>query len=189
MNLRPLRARYVVLLVLVAALTVCTVFMLSPSNRVVIISSNTNFKISATCTFGTNHVYFYGNALELDPAIKRWTDTNAYRLRYASTQAGTVIWVRLVQRDDVKPSPVATTNSLIRMPEGGYSRLRARLISSAGTESVLAADGRLKHYNPTRTGGCYVEGWLLVGSPEDHRGSVLKIDSPDGMAIATLHVR
>jgi len=54
------------------------------------------------CTFGTNHVYFYGEN-SLDPLIKRWTDTNAYRLRYTSHQASTVIWVRLLERQDTKP--------------------------------------------------------------------------------------
>ena len=63
---------------------------------------NRNFELFAMCTFGTNHVYFYGEN-SLDPLIKRWTDTNAYRLRYTSHQASTVIWVRLLERQDTKP--------------------------------------------------------------------------------------
>jgi hypothetical protein len=55
-----------------------------------------------------------------------------------SRQASTVIWVRLLERQDTRrSSPVATTNGLVQFPEGGYSHLRARLISSAGTETVL----------------------------------------------------
>lgn len=180
MRLRPLRARHVLLLTLVALIMACLLYLLSPSNRLVIVSSNANFKISAKCTFGTDHVYFYGYDLDnfLDPAIKRWTDTNAYRLRYHSDQESTVVWVSLIQGDDAKPSS--------RMPLGGYSQLRARLINEAGKETVLARKG--KHYRPQSTGGYYIEGWSLPGSLEDHRGSVLHIESPDGISIVIFRV-
>jgi hypothetical protein len=80
MRARVLQRRYVLPLVCVVLIVVWMFFFRSASNRLVIVP-NRNFEMSALCTFGTNHVYFYGDN-SLDPLIKRWTDTNAYRLRY-----------------------------------------------------------------------------------------------------------
>jgi hypothetical protein len=149
---------------------------------------NRNFEMFAMCTFGTNHVYFYGEN-SLDPLIKRWTDTNAYRLRYTSHQASTVIWVRLLERDHTGRSRGVTTNGLVQFPEGGYSHLRARLISRAGTEMVLASTGQSRYLTPSSTRKGHLEGWLLPTPLDDQRGSVIQIESPDGIPIGTLNLR
>jgi hypothetical protein len=188
MSAALLRSRHGLLLVLGAGIATSLLLALLLPRPLVIVSSNASFKISAKCTFGADHVYFYGDGLDnfLDPAIKRWTDTNAYRLRYHADQKVTVLWLRLIQRDSAKLSAVASS---ARMPEGGYSRLRARLIDTRGAETILPTNGRLQYYRPLRTGGCYVEGWVLPKSLEDYRGSTLHIEAPDGMSLASFRVR
>jgi hypothetical protein len=186
MTFHPLRARYVLLLIPVAVL-LCLLFSRSPSSPLVIVSSNANFGISAKCTFGTNHVYYYGDSVDriLDPAIRRWSDTNAYRIRLYSDQPSTVIWVRLDHPDYAKPPPlVVTAIGPVRMPSGGQPQWRARLINGVGSETVLERKGSLQHYK----GGYYVGGWLLPGSLEDHRGSVLHIESTNGMEVVTFRL-
>ena len=187
MKLCAVKTPRFLLLILVALSVICIVLLIGASPRFMIVGPDTNFAVYAKCTFGTNHVYFYGDA-SLDPLIKRWTDTNAYRLRYTCQQPKTVIWLQLLQRDGGDASRLKSTDS-VQIPEGGWTHLRARLISTAGTETLLATTHCSHYLTPTATSRGHVEGWLLEGALKNHRGSVVQIESPDGRTMASLKIR
>ena len=189
MKLQRWRARYILVLVTIA---VATLFVLLPrpgSSPLVVMSFDKKFGVSTLCTFGTNHVYYYGDSLDrvFDPAFRRWklVETNAYRLRYQSDHPATVVWVRFDHPDYAKQPPlVATPAGPVRLPAGGQPHFRARLINKAGAETVLDQVGSMQHYKR----GFYVEGWLLRGSLEDHRDDLLLIDSTNNMEVVTFRV-
>jgi hypothetical protein len=152
------------------------------------VSSDKKFDISVMCTFGTNHVYYYGDAVDrlFDPAIRRWSNTNAYRLRCQTDEPTTVVWVRLEHPDFAKPPPpVATPTGPVRWPTvGAHRQFRARLMDAGAAETILDLKGSLQHYK----GGYYVGGWLLSGSLKDHRGNVLHIESTNGTEVVTFRI-
>jgi len=67
---------------------------------------------------------------------------------------------------------------------GAHRQFRARLMDAGGAETVLEQKGSLQHYK----GGYYVGGWVLPGSLEDHRGSVLRIESTNRLEVVTFRV-
>lgn len=186
-KLHPLRSRYLLLLIPVLAIVASLLFLFLRSSPLVTISSNAQFGITATCTFGTNHVYYYGDPVDrvLDPIIRRGSNTNAYRLRVQTTEVTTVVWVRLENPSFANPPPlVASATGLVRMPTPDALRqFQARLIEVGG-DSLLDLKSSLQHYK----GSYCVGGWLLPRSLQAHRDSVLRIESTNGAEIVTLRI-
>ena len=185
MNLRFRNRHAAVVIIILALLTAC-LFFLWPRNLFVIVPSNSNFEISAASTSGTKHVYFCGGS-GLNVMLDRLANRDAYRLRYSCKERRTVVWVRVVEKSDPRQLPSVSTGILQRFPEGGYGILRARLVSAARTETILATTGRTLYLHPTVHTQGHAEGWLLNGSFEDQQGSVVHIETPEGLAIAKLY--
>lgn len=184
-----MRRRYLFLLVCVALIVLCALLFRSKPDRFTIVP-NRNFDIAADATFGTNHVYSFGSGMvgPLELAWERLKTRDAYRLRYHTAQPTTVIWVRLIEKHkDGDPLPT-TTNALVRFPVGGPGTLQARLISTAGGETILQSTRRTAYLHPPPTRQGHAEGWVLHGPLEDERGSVIHIETPEGIPIGTLKI-
>src|SRR5512136_3042973 len=64
-----------------------------------VVSTGPNIKVpSVVCTFGTNHMYYYGGAVDrlIDSLIPSRREKNAAWLRWHSARDSTVVWVRVV---------------------------------------------------------------------------------------------
>jgi hypothetical protein len=90
----PSKQRHLLLLLLsTAAVAIWLLVFGSRSSPVVILSSNPAFRTAVTSTSGTNHVYYYGNAVDriLDLVIRLLSDTNAYRLLHHTDDPSTMV--------------------------------------------------------------------------------------------------
>jgi hypothetical protein len=181
------RARYVLLVIALAALLLGAPFLLRESSPLVAISSNKAFVVSSLCTFGTNHLYYYGDPIQrvFDPAITRLSDTNANRLFFKTTNATTAIWVRLknpafAQRPPLVMTPAGPTP---RPSPTAHHKYTAHLIER-GADTPLELKTSLIHYK----GSYYVGGWLLSGSLADHPGALLRVEEATGPEIVTFRI-
>src|SRR6266446_5748078 len=98
MTLRILRTGYVIVLLLAAAVVAYLLSSGPPSRPLVMLSSNARFVgISAKCTFGTNHVFHYGDSADhtVDLLIGRLSEKYADRIQAYTTEPSTVLWVRM----------------------------------------------------------------------------------------------
>ena len=189
---RLVRSRRAWALIPVMTLVLWFLFGHQRSDPFVIVSSDPKFEISARCTFGTNHIYYYGDLVDrmFDPAIKllsRDGNQYPYRLRHETTNPGTMVWVRCDHPDDGRwPTTVmATPMGPVRTPVGRPSRFLGHWTDESGIKTLLEQKNFLHHYK----GGYFVGSWLLPGSLESHRGSVLRIESTNGAEIVTLRGR
>jgi len=145
-----------------------------------IVSSNPKMQVSTVCTFGTNHVYYYGNIGNqiMDPLETRLSNTNANRLRCNTDAPSTVIWARFLDADYGIIPPQ-------KPPSGIPMRFQARLTDSNGAVMMLpAVNARMQHYQRK----FYVMGWTVPGVLEAHRGSLIRIESTNGTEAVTLRV-
>ena len=184
------RISYVLLLLALLAVVVLSLLLSRPpSSPLVVVFSDTKFRISSRCTFGTNHVSYYGDPVDriLDSALRRWSDTDAWqRLRYQSDQPCTVVWVRFDHPDYAKPPMVlvATPFGPVREPVLSRQEFRARLVKPTGGEIVLDPVGSMEHYKRA----FHVVGWRLTGSLEDHHGDRLCIESTNNLEVVTFRL-
>jgi hypothetical protein len=172
----------VIRLAIVGALVL---FALLRPQPLVTLFTDPQFQISAKCTFGIHHEYYYGNAIEgdhLDPLVRLVTDRKAYRLHYDSREPTCVIWVRVIQ-----PKRIGHGAD---MPEGGFGELQAHLTTEEGDEMPLRSNGNLQHYQPFSKGpGLFFEGWKLPGQISEYHGSSLEILTREGLELAKFKVR
>src|SRR5438477_12832666 len=86
----------IVALIMAALAGVAIVCSLPPSSPLVMVSSNARFiGISAKCTFGTKHRYFFGGLVGRDHGWRgQWHYYTSW-LRASTPALSTVVWVRL----------------------------------------------------------------------------------------------
>lgn len=180
------RLRFLVLLA-VAAIVLLVPFVLRRS-ALPVLAFDPNFRITTTITLGTNHVYYYGDAVQrvFDPIITRLNNTNAYRLRQETPQPSTVIWIRL-KHPDFRQGPsvlVPTPTGPVRKNLGGPPTFRAVLKDPAGKETILEWTAALHHFKQR----IVVGGYLLPDSLDALRGHTLLLESTNREAIATFRI-
>jgi len=158
-----------------------------------IVSSNARFGVTLRCTFGTNHMHFYGGPLDglLDPAITRLSPNPnpPNRLSFDTADPSTALWVRVTHPDygnvAARSVVVATPTGPARYPIGDIPRFRALLRSpSTGAETTLERKTGIQQFNKR----CVISGFSLPGSLETHRGSVLRIESTNGEEVVTFRI-
>jgi hypothetical protein len=165
-------------LLIAGAVILAAVFLATPpSSPLQVMSCDSRFGITVRCTFGTNHVYYYGDLVDriTDPVIRRWSRTPApYRLQTRSDQPATIVWVRLDSREFAKAQP------------GRPPRLNASLKDRTGVQTDLEQQPQsLIHYRR----GFAVVGWLLPGPIESHQEGLLRVESTNGTEVVTFRVR
>ncbi len=124
------------------------------------------------CTFGTNHLYYFGGAWDrlVDPILIRLVGPTVFRLPCATETPSTVVWVRFGS-----PEFRFQTN---------YSEMfRAEIEDTNGVVSVLKAGSRMMFANDQ-----YIIGWPLSGELASHRGDVIRVRSTNGNGAATFRV-
>src|SRR5437879_6524483 len=136
-----------------------------------VVSSNANFGVSMRCTFGTNHVYYYGDRLDrlLEPAIRRWGGNpgSQNRLIFGTPGPTTGVWVRLqhpAYGNVAARSVVVTTPSgTARYPIGDIPRFRVLLRNlSTGAETMLERKQGIQLFKERAV----ISGYLLPGRLE-----------------------
>ena len=170
-----------------AGIAVVVLFSLRRSEALPVLVSNPKFAIETTITFGTNHVYYYGDAVQrvFDPVITRVSDTNAYRLRHQTTQASTLIWIRLKHSDfSATPALIATPSGPVRKPVGRIPEFRAVLKDPTGGETVLERSEVVQQFKQA----VIIGGYLLPKPLHTYRGGTLRLESGDREEIATFRI-
>jgi hypothetical protein len=162
-----------------------TVFLLvrPVSMPLTIVSSGPDVRVvSIICTFGTNHVYYYGDGMDqiMDPITTRLGDTNAYRLRCATDQPSTVVWVRFTHLD----YGVIPPRTSPAMPPIIPPRFRASLTEGSGATTNLELESTLQHFRRQ----FYVAAWALPGPLDAHQGGTIRIEFTKGTEAVTLRI-
>jgi len=185
--MRPPRLKQLVLIPCALVLLLLLLSVFQPS-RFEITPRYANIDVSVTCSVGTNHVCFWGDN-SLDPFIKRFTEKDAYRLRYASPQTRTVLWVRILVRRDRGTPGGNIGPQIFTLPEGGYAGLRARLETPDGRAKYLMPTHRNQWFRRSSSMSGEVEGWILDDDLPRHRGDVVFIETPDGTTLVSIQVK
>jgi hypothetical protein len=178
----PLRTALIFIIALVAVGIVGRIVLRKPS-PLTLTSSATNVHVaSIVCTFGTNHVYYYGNPLSklMDPLETRLSTTNANRVRCTTDQDGTVVWVRFAGSEYGIIPPRTPAGA----PMVGPDRFRASLTETNGKAIFLTRKNTMQHFRQK----FYVQSWELPGSLTDHPGGIFQVDFVDGKTAATFQI-
>ncbi len=153
----------------------------SARTPLVIVSSDPNVNVSSVvCTFGTNHVYYWGGAVDrlMDPLVTRLSDRNANRMWCRTREGTTVVWVRFVHPD----YGIAPPQRPRIAPPGPF---RAQLIGTNGAVTPLeTVDALMQSYRHR----FLVMGWEIAGQLEAHRGSQIRIEATNGIGSVTFRV-
>jgi hypothetical protein len=152
-----------------------------PRPALLLVSSEPNIKVSSIiCTFGTNHVYYYGGKVDrlIDSLIPKRRDKNAAWLRWHSTENSTVLWVRFVhssygvprfQGAAVVPPPL----------------FRAQMVDTNGVVTRLQAIETFHQEFPSKS---LIMGWEFAGQLKDHHRSTIRLEGTNGIGSVTLQV-
>jgi hypothetical protein len=158
-------------------------FVLRRPAPLTLISSATNVHVaSIVCTFGTNHVYYYGSPLSkiMDPLETRLSTTNANRVRCTTDQNSTVVWVRFVGSEYGIIPPRNTAG----VPMVGPNRFRTSLMETNGIAIYLTPKNTMQHFRQR----FYVTSWELPGTLTDHHGGILRVEYTNGTEAATFQI-
>jgi len=146
-----------------------------------VVSSDPNIKVcSIVCTFGTNHVYYYGDSVDrlMDPLTTRFRDKDASRLRCSTPENSTVVWVRFVHPSYGVPRFRGSTV----VPSTTF---RAQMVDTNGAVILLQALDTLRQDFHSQS---LIMGWEVAGKLEAHQGSTIRIEGTNGIGPIILRV-
>ncbi len=140
-----------------------------------IVSSDSNIQVSVSHTFGTNHVYFFRDALgkRVDSLLSQFMSRPRFALDWSTNIPSSVIWVRCTR-------PGISLNN---RPISPWELFQGELSVAGGRVAPLKPLPLLSYAD-----GFYVTGWLLSGDLKTNRQSLLRITSTNGNEIVTIRV-